>query len=340
MAESLGLAPPERSRVPARDRSAATDGRASTARCWAWTRSSRTAFSSAASTRTAQDWLAAVADLDRARRRWPEALEQFVTLRVPLDRFRGGLRTSRRQGDARSLRLDRLSTERPAASSACRASASSTSPGKPLTPTAPTRVSLFERGEPAEEEREERVEALALDGVLTHLLRQLFVERASLRAAVYAFRCAFRRVSGAAPSIVAAATSSPCVFATKTETGPDASSTTKSTIACASSSFTRFRRRSASAGRSWSRGSPRLEPRTPDRRGTCQPNESASRTIMLKRAATWIASMSAVLRVHLRGEDGLGVLRTQASGPQRELLEESGVSRAEARPRAPCASHA
>ncbi|MGZ4416973.1 MAG: alcohol dehydrogenase catalytic domain-containing protein [Gaiellaceae bacterium] len=34
-----------------------------------------------------QDWLAAVTDLDRARERWPEALEQFVTLRVPLDRF-------------------------------------------------------------------------------------------------------------------------------------------------------------------------------------------------------------------------------------------------------------
>lgn len=34
-----------------------------------------------------QDWLAAVADLDRARERWPEALEQFVGLRVPLDRF-------------------------------------------------------------------------------------------------------------------------------------------------------------------------------------------------------------------------------------------------------------
>ena len=34
-----------------------------------------------------QDWLAAVADLDRARDRWPEALEQFVKLRVPLDRF-------------------------------------------------------------------------------------------------------------------------------------------------------------------------------------------------------------------------------------------------------------
>ena len=34
-----------------------------------------------------EDWLAAVADLDRARERWPEALEQFVTLRVPIDRF-------------------------------------------------------------------------------------------------------------------------------------------------------------------------------------------------------------------------------------------------------------
>jgi threonine dehydrogenase-like Zn-dependent dehydrogenase len=34
-----------------------------------------------------QDWLTAVDDLDRARERWPEALEQFVTLRVPLDRF-------------------------------------------------------------------------------------------------------------------------------------------------------------------------------------------------------------------------------------------------------------
>jgi threonine dehydrogenase-like Zn-dependent dehydrogenase len=34
-----------------------------------------------------RDWLAAVADLDRARERWPEALEQFVKLRVRLDRF-------------------------------------------------------------------------------------------------------------------------------------------------------------------------------------------------------------------------------------------------------------
>ena len=34
-----------------------------------------------------QDWVTAVDDLDRARERWPGALEQLVTLRVPLDRF-------------------------------------------------------------------------------------------------------------------------------------------------------------------------------------------------------------------------------------------------------------
>jgi len=34
-----------------------------------------------------QDWLAAVEGLDDARRQWPDALEQFVGLRVPLDRF-------------------------------------------------------------------------------------------------------------------------------------------------------------------------------------------------------------------------------------------------------------
>src|SRR3954451_22644749 len=33
------------------------------------------------------DWAAAVAPLDRARERWPEALEAFVGLRVPLDGF-------------------------------------------------------------------------------------------------------------------------------------------------------------------------------------------------------------------------------------------------------------
>jgi threonine dehydrogenase-like Zn-dependent dehydrogenase len=35
----------------------------------------------------ARDWGAAVALLDRARERWPEALEAFVGLRVPVDRF-------------------------------------------------------------------------------------------------------------------------------------------------------------------------------------------------------------------------------------------------------------
>ena len=34
-----------------------------------------------------QDWLAGVDALDRARERWPGALEMFVGLRVPLDRF-------------------------------------------------------------------------------------------------------------------------------------------------------------------------------------------------------------------------------------------------------------
>ena len=33
------------------------------------------------------DWLAAVESLDRARERWPDALPEFVGLRVPLDRF-------------------------------------------------------------------------------------------------------------------------------------------------------------------------------------------------------------------------------------------------------------
>jgi glucose 1-dehydrogenase len=34
-----------------------------------------------------QDWVAAVADLEQARDRWPEALERIVAVRVPLDRF-------------------------------------------------------------------------------------------------------------------------------------------------------------------------------------------------------------------------------------------------------------
>jgi len=47
-----------------------------------------------------QDWLAAVASLDVARKRWPEELESFVGLRVPLDRFqeafdyRGGVKAT------------------------------------------------------------------------------------------------------------------------------------------------------------------------------------------------------------------------------------------------------
>ncbi len=34
-----------------------------------------------------QDWIAAVEGLDEAHRRWPDALQSFVGLRVPLDRF-------------------------------------------------------------------------------------------------------------------------------------------------------------------------------------------------------------------------------------------------------------
>jgi glucose 1-dehydrogenase len=34
-----------------------------------------------------EDWVAAVAALDEARTRWPGALESFLGLRVPLDRF-------------------------------------------------------------------------------------------------------------------------------------------------------------------------------------------------------------------------------------------------------------
>jgi hypothetical protein len=47
-----------------------------------------------------QDWVAAVASLDAARKRWPEELESFVGLRVPLDRFqeafdyRGGVKAT------------------------------------------------------------------------------------------------------------------------------------------------------------------------------------------------------------------------------------------------------
>ena len=47
-----------------------------------------------------QDWVAAVGSLARARERWPEELEAFVGLRVPLDRFqeafdyRGGVKAT------------------------------------------------------------------------------------------------------------------------------------------------------------------------------------------------------------------------------------------------------
>jgi len=34
-----------------------------------------------------EDWIAAVESLDAARTQWPDALESFVGLRVPLDRF-------------------------------------------------------------------------------------------------------------------------------------------------------------------------------------------------------------------------------------------------------------
>ncbi len=35
----------------------------------------------------ARDWVAAVDYLDRARQRWPEAVDAFVGLRVPVDSF-------------------------------------------------------------------------------------------------------------------------------------------------------------------------------------------------------------------------------------------------------------
>ena len=45
----------------------------------------RTVFGSVNAHRT--DWLAAVESLERAHERWPDALHEFVSLRVPLDRF-------------------------------------------------------------------------------------------------------------------------------------------------------------------------------------------------------------------------------------------------------------
>jgi glucose 1-dehydrogenase len=50
-----------------------------------------------------RDWLAAVEDLDAARQRWPDALERFVALRVPLDRFEEAFR---HRGGKATLVLD------------------------------------------------------------------------------------------------------------------------------------------------------------------------------------------------------------------------------------------
>ena len=52
------------------------------------------------------DWTAAVDHLDRARERWPDALEAFVGLRVPLDGFAdafafGGVKATLALEDAR-----------------------------------------------------------------------------------------------------------------------------------------------------------------------------------------------------------------------------------------------
>ncbi len=52
-----------------------------------------------------QDWLAGVEALDRARQRWPGALESFVRLRVPLDRFRDAF--AERHGKATLVVSDR-----------------------------------------------------------------------------------------------------------------------------------------------------------------------------------------------------------------------------------------
>src|SRR4029077_13794505 len=136
-----------------------------------------------------EDWLAAVDDLDRARERWPEALEQFVTLRVPLDRFSEAF--EHRGGKATLVLSD---YERPPASSAFGASASSTSPGKPLTPTAPTRVSPSKAASPPRKNVKNGSKLSRSTGSSRTFSASSLVERASLRAAVYAFLCAFRRV--------------------------------------------------------------------------------------------------------------------------------------------------
>src|SRR4051812_14250672 len=170
----------------------------------------------------------------RALARSPGPIRQAPSRARPLP---GSVRAPGRQGDARAFR--RLAqVESPAASSARRASASSTSPAKPLTPTAPILVSPSNAASPPRKNVKNGSKLARSTASSRAFAASSLVERASLRAAVYALRCAFSRVSGAAPSIVAAATSSPCESATKTETGPDASRTTKSTTAWASASFT------------------------------------------------------------------------------------------------------
>ena len=52
-----------------------------------------------------EDWVAGVDALDEMRRRWPEALEQLIGLRVPLDRFEDALAFS---GGKATLVLDEL----------------------------------------------------------------------------------------------------------------------------------------------------------------------------------------------------------------------------------------
>ena len=98
----------------------------------------------------------------------------------------------------------------PACASALRASASSSAPASPLTPTAPTRRSPSNAATPPWKNVKNGSKLASSPGLSLTFSARSRVERASLRAAVYALRCAFRRVSGAAPSIVAAATSSPC----------------------------------------------------------------------------------------------------------------------------------
>ena len=126
---------------------------------------------------------------------------------------------------------------RPSRRSRPSASRSSSAPGRPLTPTAPTRASPSNTATPPRKNVKNGSKLARSTGSSRTFSASSRVERASLRAAVYAFRCAFRRVSGAAPSIVAAATSSPCVSATKTDNGAGAAATTCSTMRRARSSL-------------------------------------------------------------------------------------------------------